>query len=253
VSDAALPVVRQSATQFLFADLFVRHSLDDVRPSDEHIATVPHHDHEIRNGWRVDRSTGAGPHDGLRFEGRRPTPEYFGERCLHIRPGHYAFLNACAARVVQADDRRAHLHGEIHDLADFLCIGLGERAAEDSEVLSEDINQPALNASVTGDDTVAGHLLLLHPEVLAAMRHELVEVPQTNRRRAGTQSAPGQSACQQIAAGLVVPRPSCLGLSVEVAESLQWILSRPSFAILSPVVQTPVRLESCGFFVVRFQ
>ena len=49
-----------------------------------------------------------------------------------------AFLDARAAAVVEADDRRADLHRHVHDLADLLRVALGQRAAEHGEILRED-------------------------------------------------------------------------------------------------------------------
>ncbi len=85
-----------------------------------------------------------------------------------------AFLDAGAAGVVEPDDRRADLHGLVHDLADLLGMGLGERAAEHGEVLAEDEDQPAVDGAVAGDDAVAGDLLLVHAEVRAAVLDEHV-------------------------------------------------------------------------------
>jgi hypothetical protein len=49
-----------------------------------------------------------------------------------------ALLDACAARVVEADERDPHPDGEVHDLHDLLGEDLAERSAEDREVLAED-------------------------------------------------------------------------------------------------------------------
>ena len=56
-----------------------------------------------------------------------------------------ALLDARAAGVVEADDRRAVLHRQVHHLADLLGVGLGQRAAEDGEVLGEDVDQAAVD------------------------------------------------------------------------------------------------------------
>jgi hypothetical protein len=63
----------------------------------------------------------------------------------------------------------------IHDLADFLCVGFRERAAEDGEVLREDVDEATVDVAVAGDEAVAGDDLLIHAEVAAAMGDELVE------------------------------------------------------------------------------
>ncbi len=49
-----------------------------------------------------------------------------------------------------------------------------QRAAEDGEVLGEDIDEPAVDRARSGDDAVAGDLLLLHPEVGAIVLDEHV-------------------------------------------------------------------------------
>ena len=77
---------------------------------------------------------------------------------------------------LRPDHGRAHLHREVHDLADLAGVRLGEAAAEDREVLGEDVHEAPVHASVAGHDAVAGHLLLGHAEVEAAVLDELVEL-----------------------------------------------------------------------------
>src|SRR5262249_48691585 len=85
-----------------------------------------------------------------------------------------ALLNARAARIVQADDRRAHLHGQVHDLDDLGRVGLRQRAAEHREVLRERVYAAAVHLPVAGDDAIARIELVGHPEVETAMGDELV-------------------------------------------------------------------------------
>src|SRR5262249_52306711 len=87
-----------------------------------------------------------------------------------------AFLDPGAARVVQPDDRRAVLHGEVHDLADLLRVRLGERSAEHGEVLREDVDGPARDETRPADHAVAGALRPGAPEVAAPVPHEPVEL-----------------------------------------------------------------------------
>ena len=58
----------------------------------------------------------------------------------------------------------------------FCGVGLGEAAAEDREVLGEDVDEPAVDAAVAGDHAVARDLLVGHAEVEAAVLDELVEL-----------------------------------------------------------------------------
>ena len=72
---------------------------------------------------------------------------------------HDAFLDARAARIVDADHRASGLHREVHDLADLLGERAREAAAEDREVLREDADLAAVDGAVAGDHAVAGDLL----------------------------------------------------------------------------------------------
>ena len=65
--------------------------------------------------------------------------------------------------------------GEIHDLADFLGIRFAEGSAENGEILSKYVNEAAINAAIPGNDAIAGILLVLHPEIDAAMGDEFVD------------------------------------------------------------------------------
>ncbi|MCY1489007.1 hypothetical protein D9M68_227170 [compost metagenome] len=55
--------VRARAPEFFGRDDLVGHGLHDIRPGDEHIGTVTHHEDEVGHGRRIDSTTGAGPHD----------------------------------------------------------------------------------------------------------------------------------------------------------------------------------------------
>ena len=134
------------------------------------------HDVEVGDRGRVDRAAGARPHDrgDLRDHSR-------GERIAQEDVGvaaerQHAFLDPRAARVVQADDRRPHLHRQVHDLHDLGGVGFGERAAEDGEVLGEGVNGAAVDPAAARDDAVTRNDLLVHPEVAAAVRDELVDL-----------------------------------------------------------------------------
>ena len=55
-------------------------------------------------------------------------------------------------------------------------MGLAERAAEDGEVLGEDVDQPAVDPAVAGHDAVARNHLLVEPEVGGAVGDEPVQL-----------------------------------------------------------------------------
>ena len=199
--DAARRVVRHRAAELFLRDLFVRDGLDHVGAGHEHVAGVLDHHGEVGDRRRVDRAARARSHDrrDLRHDARRQrVPE---EDVGVAAERHDAFLDARAARVVQPDDRRAELHREIHDLDDLRRVGLGQRAAEDREVLREGEHLPAVDEAVPGDDAVAGDQLVGHAEIAAAVRDELVELLEACRRRTAAPSARARSACPLRAGG----------------------------------------------------
>ncbi len=87
-----------------------------------------------------------------------------------------AFLNARAARVVETNDGRTGAHGKVHNLANFPCVSLGERAAEYREVLRKNVDEPSIDAAKTGDEAIASRALLLHSKIHAAMAHKFVQL-----------------------------------------------------------------------------
>ena len=165
VRDAALLVVRHRAAEVFLGDVLVRHGLDHVGAGHEHVARLLHHHDEVGDRRRVDRAAGARAHDrgDLRHHagGERVAQEDVGVAAERDD----AFLDARAAGVVEADDRRAVAHRHVHDLADLRGVGFRQRAAEHGEVLREGVDDAAVDAAVAGDHAVAGNDLLLHPEV----------------------------------------------------------------------------------------
>jgi hypothetical protein len=149
---------------------------DHVRPGDEHVARLLDHQDEVRDGRRVDGAAGAGPQDRRDLRHHAGGQGVAQENVRVAAQRRHPLLDARPAGVVEADDRRPALDREVHDLADLARIGLRQRAAEDGEVLGEDVDQAAVDRAVAGHHAVAGHLLLLHPEVPAAVGDQRVEL-----------------------------------------------------------------------------
>ena len=148
-------VVRHRAAELLFRDVFVRDRLDHVRPGDEHVGSLVHHQNEIGDGRRIHRAARARPHDRGNLRHHSAVQSVAQKNVGVAGQRHHAFLNARAAGIVQPDHGRAHLRGQIHDLDDLAGIGFRQRSAEHGEVLGEDEDQPAFDAAVAGDETVA--------------------------------------------------------------------------------------------------
>ena len=166
------------AAEVLAIDVLVGHGLHDVRPGDEHVARALDHDGEVGDRRRVDRAAGTRPEDhrDLRHDaGRQDVAQ---EDVGVAAERHDAFLDPRAARIVEADDRCADLHRQIHDLADLLGVRLRQRSTEDREVLAEDEDRPAVDRAVAGDDAVAEERF---GRRRVAVRDERVELDERSR------------------------------------------------------------------------
>ena len=167
--------MHRGAAELFGRDDLVGHGLHHVGAGDEHVAGVLHHEDEVGHRRRIDVAAGAGAHDDgdLRDHAR-------GE---HVAAEHVgiagergdAFLDARAARVIEADDGRPRLHRHVLELCDLQRVGLGQRAAEHREVLGKHKRLAAVDGAPAGDDAVAGHLVLLHAELGRAVLDEHVE------------------------------------------------------------------------------
>ena len=173
--DAAGGVVRHGAAQVLLGDVLVRDGLDDVRAGDEHVRRIARHENEIGDRGRVHGAARAGAHDGADLRDHAAGERVAQKNIGVTRQRHHAFLDARAARIIEADHRRAVAHRQVHDLADLEGVRFRERAAEHGEILREHVDQPAIDAAKAGDEAVAGRPLLLHPEIVAAVRDKFVE------------------------------------------------------------------------------
>ncbi len=176
VRDAAHRRVDHRAAERVRVDLLVRHRLDDVGAGDEHVARPVHHDREVRHDRRVHGAARAWTHDHGDLRDDPGRQDVAREDPRVARERRHALLDARAAGVVEADDRCAHLHRQVHDLADLLRVRLGERSAEDREVLAEEEDEPAVDRAVAGDDAVAEEVLVAQPELVRPVRDEGVEL-----------------------------------------------------------------------------
>ena len=171
--------MRDGPAEFLGRDLLVGHGLDDVGPGDEHIRRILDHEDEVGHRGRVHGAAGTRAHDerNLRDDARSEhvALEYVGVTAER----HDAFLDARAARVVEADDGCTDLHRLVEELAYFLGVGFGQGPAEYGEVLAEDEHHAAVYRAVPRDDAVAEDLVVFHAEVGAAMLDERIPFLET--------------------------------------------------------------------------
>ena len=195
----ALRVMGHCAAELLLGHHLVGDGLDDVRPGDEHVARLVHHDREVGDGRRVHGAAGARAHDGgdLRHDTGR---QRVAEKDIGVAAERqHPLLDPRATRVVQPDDRRPRRHRQIHDLDDLGGVGLRQRPAKDGEILREDVDETTIDAAAPGDDTITRYDPVLHPEVAAPMGDELVHLVE----RAGVEEQIDPLARGELAGGVL--------------------------------------------------
>ena len=181
VGDARLRRMRRGAAELLERHLLAGHRLHDLGAGDEHVRGLLDHEDEVGHRRRVDGAARAGPHDEADLGDDAGGLDVAPEDLRVAAERDDALLDARASRVVDPDQRAAVLEREVHDLADLLGEHLGERAAEDGEVLREDEDLAAEDRPVAGDDGVAPRPALHHPEVRVAVADEAVELDEAAR------------------------------------------------------------------------
>ena len=95
------------------------------------------------------------------------------------------------------------LHRQVHDLHDLRGVRLGQRSAEDGEVLREGEHLAAVDQPVAGDDAVARDDLVVHAEIAAAVGDELVDLLE----RARVEQQLDALARGQLAGGVLAVEP----------------------------------------------
>jgi hypothetical protein len=91
--------------------------------------------------------------------------------------GVHAFLDAGAARIVEANEGDPGFEGHIHDFADFFGLHLAEAARPGGKILGKGEHRPALYHSVPGNHTVGRNLDLFHAEINTAMPNKHIDLP----------------------------------------------------------------------------
>ena len=162
--------------EFFHRDVFAGHGLDDLRSGDEQVRGLFDLVDEVGDGRRVHGTTGARSHDDRDLgDDTGRTYVALEDAAVAVKRGD-TLLDPGAARVLDADQRRAVVHREIHHLADLVGDGGSEAPAVGREVLGEQEHRPPVDGSVSGDDRVAGRAVVLDAEPGGVMPHEHVEL-----------------------------------------------------------------------------
>ena len=164
------------ATEIVHGDFLTGHGPNDIGTRDEQVGGPFHLVHEVRECRGVHRTPGTRAHDhrDLGYHARR-TDVSFEDASIPVEPEH-ALLDPSPARVLETDDGRPRVHGEVHDLADLVGDDLAQAPTETGEVLGEDEDAAPVDGAPPGDDCVTERSLLPDPEVRLVVLDERVDL-----------------------------------------------------------------------------
>lgn len=134
-----------------------------------------HHDDKIGDGRGINGPAGAGAHDHRDLGDDPGTLDIPAEDLPVAAQADHPFLDPGPAGIIEADDRRPVALGQVHDLADLFTERPAQTPAENSEILGEDVDQPAVDAPVSGNHAVPENLLFFHAEIRTTMKYEFIE------------------------------------------------------------------------------
>ena len=159
-------------------DLLAGHLLHDLRSRDEHLGLAGLND-EVGQGGRIGRTAGAGSANqrNLRHSSRK---QHVGVKDLAVaRQRVDAFLHAGPTGIVDEHKRTAGLQRAVHDVGNLERMDLAGRAAQDREVLTGQMNQPAIDRGRTRHHTIGRNFLICHAEIRLPVLGEEAELFET--------------------------------------------------------------------------
>ncbi len=142
------------SAELLEGDVLTGDGLHDIGPRDEHVARLVHHEDEVRHRRGIDGAAGTRTENDADLwhdPGRADVP--VEDPAIAVQRDH-ALLDACPARIVEADDRHADRERKIHDLVDLLGVRFAERPPEHGEILAEHADAPLVDRPEACDHPV---------------------------------------------------------------------------------------------------
>ena len=140
VRHARFSAVGAGPAQFFGGHFFMRHGLHHVGAGHKHVARVFHHENKIRDGRTIHGPTRTRPHNGRELRNHARRAGVAVENIGVPRQREHTFLNTRPPRIVEANERRTVLHGQVHELADLFGVGFGQGTAKDRKILCEDVH-----------------------------------------------------------------------------------------------------------------
>ena len=155
VSHTGPGAVDLRAAEFFVSHVLLSDGAYDVGAGDVHLAAALLHEDEVSDSRRVHGPAGARAHHNRNLRHYAGGEDVAREDFAVALKRDDALLDARATAVVDAYQRGAVLHREVHHLADLFASDFRKRSAEDSEVLREDVHETSIDLTEADDDRVA--------------------------------------------------------------------------------------------------
>ncbi len=176
MGNSAQLVVGHRSTQLLESYIFACYSFDHIRSCDEHMAGLLDHEDEVGKGRGIDSPTSTRTHDGAYLGHYTGSQRVAQEDICVATQANHPFLDSRTTGVVDADNRRTVACGHVHDLAYLLRVDLAQTAAENGEILAEDVNQAPVDGAPTGDDAVTQDAPFTHIKIGLPVHNKCIDL-----------------------------------------------------------------------------
>ena len=168
-------VVGHSAAQFFLGNFFAGNGFNNCRAGNEHFGSVLYHVDEVGQSRAVYSAACGRTHDSRDLRNNTGCAGVFEEDLAIAAQSVNSFLDTSTAGIIQANARSTHFESKALYFNDFVSMHFAEGAAFNGEVLSEYINQTAVNSAVTGGYTFAREFFFVLAEVGATMAYETIQ------------------------------------------------------------------------------
>ena len=172
MADAAFCGVSDGAAQFVVAHLLADDRFDDFGAGDVHVAALLDHEDPVRQGRGVNGTARGGAHDGGDLRDVAGSDRVPIKDAAVTLQGRHAFLDPCAAGVVQRNERLPGAERHIHDLPDLLGMHLSKAPAGAGEVVGGCKDGPAVDQTETCDHGVGRDLFFPETEQCRTVLHK---------------------------------------------------------------------------------
>ena len=175
MSNTGSGIVSHCATEVFLGNFFTSNGLNNCWSGNEHFRSVLYHVDEVSQSWGINSAASRWSHDCGNLWNYTGSNSVFKEDLAVTSKSINSLLDTSAAGIVHANEWSTHFQCQTLYFYDFSCMHFAKGTTFNGEILSEYINQTAINSTITGGYAFTREFFFLHAEVCATMCNEAIE------------------------------------------------------------------------------